>query len=600
MLTPSASTVMLPKSHKNLHILVVDDNASIHEDFKKILKPRPHEELGEHSQALFDSPVESPGEDLPFEVDSAMDGYAGLRKVEDSFKADYPYAIAFVDVRMPGGMGGIELVKRIWDISPDTQIVMCTAHNDVELKNIWNWAGKSDQLLILKKPFDNIEVLQLAHALTTKWELMQTSRMKMMDMTNLATERAQKLQHANAILETEIEQHKLTARSLDEARRLAEAALAARRAFLANMSHEIRTPLNGIMGMNELLLETKLNPEQKEYALNVVECSQSLLGIISDILDFAKIDSGQLEIENEEFDLNLAIEDTIGRHRHIATRMGLKFFEFKKSKCIPRVCGDAYRLQQILDNLLANATKFTHQGSIIFELTTEYENEHEINLRFTIKDTGVGIEPGMQGSLFQPFIQADNSTTRDFGGTGLGLAICKNLVRMMRGHIDFESEYNRGSSFWFTLPLQKAKQDEATNLTSVTRHSGRRVKGGTRAHILVAEDSPIGQAIVRKHLELLGCETTIVENGRQAVEAIEKYNFDLVFLDCQMPEMSGFEAACQIRKMNNKRSQIPIVALTASDIDEARDQCIAANMDDFLLKPVSRSSLRKLLDSVLV
>jgi len=603
---PLIANKMLSTQHKHFHILVVDDNASVHADFKKILEPNEQQHpdlLFQHGRELFSGLQASPAVHLPFDVMSAYDGSEGLRTVEHSLEINEPFAVAFVDVRMPGGTDGIELVKRIWKISPDTQIVMCTAYTDFQLNELLDWAGHSDHLVILKKPFDNIEVLQLAHALTKKWDLMQASRSKMADLVQQSHAREEALQGANKILEAEIERHKQTEAKLDEARRLAEAALEARRAFLANVSHEIRTPLNGIMGMNELLLETDLDQEQQEYALNVAKCSESLLGIINDILDFAKIDAGQLKIVDEPFDLNLTIERAVSCYRSIATRVGLHFCEVRDADVPLRLIGDASRLEQILSQLLSNSIKFTHEGSIVFELSTEYQTDTEIVLKFTVKDTGVGIEPGLHDNLFQPFTQADGSATRNFGGTGLGLAICKNVVGLMRGHLDFESDGQTGSRFWFTLPFKKVNALTCGFPHAITDKPLSPIHAGfdskARAHILVAEDSPAAQGTLRYYLELLGCATTIVDNGRQAIEAVASTHFDLIFLDCQMPEMDGFEAAYHIRQLPSEQSNVPIVALTARAIDEAREQCLAAGIDNFLCKPINRSDLSELLDEVL-
>lgn len=600
---------MVSSSGKNQHVLVVDDNESIHEDIRKILagKSAEEESLLAKRKALFGGADSLAEPTMHFDIVSAYCGEEGVALAAKAMEQGYPFSLAFIDVRMPPGLNGAEAARQIWKLSPETQIVMCTSYSDGSLDALLDSLEHRDRLVILKKPFDNIEVLQLAYALTEKWDLMQKSKLKMDDLTEKAEARARELKEANAILEAEIECRKLTAKKLDEARRLAEAALEARGAFLANMSHEIRTPLNGIMGMNELMSETPLTEEQRDYSTSIQASSQTLLCIINDILDFSKIDAGKLEIVNEDFCLSEILDNTLYVQRQIARRNGLKFIEMREPDLPDRLRGDANRMKQVLSNLLSNAIKFTHEGNVTFQLERVHETESEVHLKFIISDTGIGIEKAVQGNLFQPFTQADSSTTRNYGGTGLGLAICKNLVGLMQGEIDFESDGVSGSRFWFTIPFGKTP----TTQSHLGKVNGSLVSAALRSleeplvedessRILVAEDSPIGQELIRKHLQHLGFNTTVVANGKDAVDAVCAEHYDLVMLDCEMPVMDGFEAAIKIRGLANGKSAVPIVALTAHTLDEARDQCLAAGMNDYLTKPINQNRLKRVLAEHLV
>jgi PAS domain S-box-containing protein len=680
------------ETEPNRRILVIDDNRAIHADVRRILvgDQVDRSDLESDEEFLFD---DAPAAATRFEIDSAYQGQEGLALLEKSIAENRPYAMALVDVRMPPGWDGVETIGRLWRVDPHLQAVICTAYSDYSWTDIVRRLGNSDNLLILKKPFDNIEVIQLAHALTNKWRVGRQASARMEDLDRMVARRTEQLRKAEEAfrgvfeaspiaitlcdmagryldvnrafeemvglakdrmigkdavelgwLDSRESLHELGRRlasfgcvdahewaytnptlgrrngllwlrevtidrsphvlgfylditdrkRMEEDLRLArigaEAAARAKSEFLSNMSHEIHTPLNGVLGLSALLADSNM-PEDARSMLRLVRSSgETLAKILDDVLDFSRIESGKLELEQAPFSFRDAMEWGVELFRAMAGNKHLRLNLSVESGVPERLDGDATRIRQVLANLIGNAIKFTEQGTIDVEagLAREPAPAGQYRIRVSVRDSGIGIPPDNLSRLFQPFSQVDASSNRRFGGSGLGLAISRRLVEAMGGPIRVESRPGEGSVFEFDFVA-----GSSAGRSPAPEPVGQPELGQMR--ILVAEDNPVNQTVVKLVLQRLGCNVDVVADGMATLSRVQAASYDAILMDIQMPGLGGLEAARRIRSLSAPCSRTPIVGLTASVTVENREACFAAGMNDYLSKPLSIDALRKAL-----
>jgi len=391
-------------------------------------------------------------------------------------------------------------------------------------------------------------------------------------------------------------------RAAEQARQAAEKANQARGDFLANMSHELRTPMNGIIGLSDMLAQAQLKAEHHEMIDAVNSSARNLLILLNDILDFSKIEAGELTMESIPFDLHKTIRQVERLQRPVAVRKGIALHAVIDHDVPSAIVGDPSRLQQILNNLISNALKFTADGEVTLSVdTAPCKQPDHVLVRIAVTDTGMGIPQDKQDTIFTKFQQADSSTARKYGGTGLGLAITKDLVALMRGDITLQSEEGVGTTFTVSFPAQIADVSHGShgNETHAQDAHDRPSGGGVNkaARILIVDDHPINLLYMRKTLQAFGfTDFDEAESGQRALDLFAARPYDVIFLDCQMPEMSGFDVARKIRDIETAEHEPVIIAVTADAMKGAEEKCMAAGMDDYIGKPVDHDKIRVVLE----
>lgn len=374
---------------------------------------------------------------------------------------------------------------------------------------------------------------------------------------------------------------------LREAKNQAEEAARSKAEFLATMSHEIRTPLNGVIGMTSLLMNEELTENQKELLKVISLSSETLMNIINEILDFSKIESGKIEIEKAPFEIKQAVNDSASLIRSKAQEKQVDLRITFDQNLPQYVSGDVVRLRQVLINLMNNAVKFTESGYIHIDLKLIEKSSKQSEIEFTVTDTGIGIKEEKLKDLFQPFKQLDSSTTRKYGGTGLGLVICKRFIEIMKGDIWVDSTFGEGTSFHFKIPFENVTPQQIAEISNPTQIQQESEKPSNSVSILVAEDNLINQKLIGLILSKINIIPDIASNGAEAVEMLKQKDYNLLFMDIQMPELDGFEATKLIRKEFEPEHQPVIIAMTANALEGDRERCLEAGMDDYITKPIT-------------
>ena len=489
-----------------------------------------------------DADSEAPKES--FELVTTDQGLDAVKLVKQALEVGNPFSVAFVDIRIPPGIDGLETAIRLRELDPRIYIVFVTAYSDHDLNQIDRSLNYG--VFFVTKPFGQEMMIQMTRSLLRIWN---NDRLLEGSVSRAELEYAQKLVN---------EKDK----------------------FFAAMSHELRTPLTTIIGNSDILSEGELNDDQSQLLESIEISGKSLLSLVNDILDLSKIEAGKFEINYAPFDLAMLLHEIESIFMARSRNSGLKF-NIKQIELTHKVWGDGKRIGQILINLLSNAVKFTEQGHVTLTVWLDR------SLYFSVEDTGIGMNKEALDRLFQPFEQANSTISRRFGGTGLGLHISWSLAELMKGEIQVTSQEGEGSQFILKLPYKESDLPIDT-VKKVAKQQSAQYRG----EVLIAEDTPELQQLESRILRSMGATVTIANNGQEAVDLVINNHYDLVFMDMMMPVMGGLEATQALRALG---SEVPVIALTANVMQEHREQFIAAGAEGFLEKPINKNQLNAIL-----
>ncbi len=568
-------------------ILIVDDNHAIHEDIKHILSAVSLESKDTETIALEEelfneeNPIYNPSSefDVQYSIDDAYQGEEALMMVEEAEKEGNPYALIFMDVRMPPGIDGIQAIHELWKKYPHIEVVICTAYSDYSWDKIVEKLGTTSNLMFMKKPFEATTVKQTALSLTEKWDLERKNKAHIDTLKEEISKRTKQLENMVS--------------SLTEMKEQAVALTIAKSSFVSNMSFDIRTPLSGIMGMTDMLLETDLSAEQRNFAKKIKVSSDSLLTVINDILDFTKIETENIKLEIIEFNIRTMVEDVADIVSVIAHEKGLELATIVHSDVPETLVGDPMRLRQVILNFASNAVKFTESGEIVLSVCNETaknpgnQNQNFVTLRFEVADTGIGLSDEEQVNLFEPYTQAGTDTSRKYGGTGLGLSISRQLAELMNGNIGVKSEKNKGSTFWLTAEFESIESiDYQFEMTC-------RTITGIRC-MIISNNTSISK-ILSLYINHWGGKCSETNTKDRAIEqlytALETRPFDIAIVDYMDGAIEKYIDIAKDIKSNKQLENTHLICITSKakrgDAQILKDNGYSA----FLSKPLKQTHL---------
>ncbi len=576
-----------PNEERNGRILLIDDNRAIHDDFRKILVGDDgNAALDQMSAALFDQPAKQPTV-AQFQISSAYQGEEALRLVQQSRQAGQPYAIAFMDVRMPPGWDGIATTLKIWEVDPDIQIVICTAYSDYSWEELIGKLGCSDRFVILKKPFDSVEVLQLAHALTEKWRLIRQVRNQIADLEKNVRERTHQLQVTNEKLLVEIAEHRQSEQQLQhvleelrdtQQRVIQQERLRALGGMASGIAHDFNNALVGILGLSELLLHRPEDLDDKQRARRYLEMINTTAKDAGNIVDRLREFYRHREKREafETVDLNGLIEEAIALTQPMwktqAEAKDITITLQKYLQSVPPVAGNAGELREVLTNLIFNAVEAMPQGgTIVIRMRCDGSQ-----VTLEVSDTGTGMTDEVRQRCLEPFF-----TTKGHHGTGLGLSMVYGIVQRHQGTIDIRSEVDKGTTFIIRIPQQSVTPREESLAPPVMPSQ--------HLHVLLVDDEAMVRKVIGEYLKIDGHIVEAAVGGRDGLEKFRNGQFDLVVVDRAMPDINGDQVAAAIRSAN---PTVPVVMLTGfgAMMEDAGEKPTAV---DFVVgKPVTIAGLR--------